>query len=715
MSHTIRYTLHHIPFLRLLLPFAVGIVWHYYNPSAWAIYIMCSLTLVCGIVGWIAHRRHIHRLQRWAFALATSAAMAGVGMTLCMTHTPRSCELPTSRHATLLVRIDQIPTERTYSYRTLACVVAAYENDSLKDVRIPLLLDLAKSFTASQLKGGDHILIKSDMQPIRNSSMPYSFDYAAYMKRQGILYRQYVADDAWQLSNHRTTPTLRNRAEVVQRQCVAAIERTELSPTNKALLSALLWGYKAELPETMRSYFSTAGLSHVLAVSGLHTGIIAFIVWLLLYPLRFTSLRNLRHIVTIVVLWGYAFITGLSPSVIRACIMATFVATAALINRRNTALNALCGAALLTLLAAPMQLFDIGFQLSYTAVAGILLITPHIDLARLREIHNPIPRYLSGIVAVSIGAQVATLPLAAYYFHYIPVWGLLSNILLVPLLPILVISALTLLLFNALHLPHEWLSHLTDALAHTLTQGAQAIASLPGAEIEGAYLSIPMLILYGIILGSIWIAMSRRTLRPLAVLLSAVIITQAISIALTLQPSNAQAIASSEGGHALLQMSDSRHNCIILTTDTTHTLPRSGEEWRINQRLDAQLIEQHDTIATPHIYATKPFIDYYGLRILWLDDNTWRYTHTAQLMPIEYLIVTEQYKGRIAPLLHNFAPRHIILTESIFASRADELQAECAALEIPCHNSHQDGVWQFPAPTPTHIKSQPLRKSKSIK
>ena len=707
MSHTTRYTLRHVPFLRLLLPFAVGIVWQYYYPTTWAIYIMCSTAIVCGIASWIAQRQLIHLLQRWTFALATSAAMAGAGMAVCMAHTPQPCDIEASHDATLLVRIDEMPIERTYTYRTRACVVAVCEKDSMRAVNTPVLLDLAKSFTATLLQGGDHILTKAALQPIRNSSMPYSFDYAAYMKRQGILYRQYVADDAWQLSSHRSAPTLRNRAEEVQRQCVAAIERTELSPANKALLSALLWGYKAELPETMRSYFSAAGLSHVLAVSGLHTGIIAFIVWLLLYPLRFTSLRYLRHIATIVVLWGYAFITGLSPSVIRACVMATFVATAALINRRNTALNALCGAALLTLLAAPMQLFDIGFQLSYTAVAGILLLSPHIDLARRREIYHPIPRYLSGIVAVSIGAQVATLPLAAYYFHYIPVWGVLSNILLVPLLPLLVISALTLLMLNALHLPHEWITQLTDTLAHALTEGAQAIASLPGALIEGIYLTLPMLALYGIIIGATWYALSRRTLRPLVVALSGIVITQVIAIVITLQPSTPQVLASSENGHAILQIADAQHNCIILTTDTTHAMPRSGEEWRINQRLKAQIVTTHDTIATPHIYATKPFIDYYGSRILWLDDNTWRYTHTGQPMRIDYLVVTEQYKGRIAPLLNNFDPQYIVLPESIFATRAEKLQAECATLDIPCHNSRQEGVWQLPAPTPTHAITNP--------
>ena len=695
MNNTPRYTIAHIPFLRLLLPLAIGIVCGHYTACVGGIYVCAFVATAGGVVAWMTRHNRLKRLHHWAFFTSATMAMAGLGMFVYM-HSQPDEELPCTTSSTVAIaRIEDAPIKKQYSYQVNATIIAMDDSSCTHTAHIPVLLNIKHSYTADGLLAGDIIMFLPRLQRIESSALPDAFDYAQYMKMQGVVFRQYLADGEWQQSAYTATPTLRQRAQRVQAGCVESLRNSGLSTENIALLSALLWGDKTNLPATTREYFSAAGLSHVLAVSGLHTGIIALIISCLLYPLRYTGLRKLPYALTIATLWVYAFITGLSPSVVRACIMATFVGTAVLINRRNTALNALCASAVCVLLFDPMQLFDIGFQLSYVAVAGILLFSPYFDLARILDIRNFIARAILQSVSVSTAAMIATTPIAAYYFHYIPVWGLLSNIIFVPLLPYLVVATLALQLCCAFHWPHQWLLQATDRLTQILTDGANFIAGLPSATIDGIWLSPLFLILYFAITICLWHILSRRTLRPCLPLLILFITLQILLIYQSAKPSASLAFVAQERNYTHLQLADNARHCYIISTDTTSALPRQGEEWRIREQLHTNIVNRNDTVRTTHIYIALPFIQYYDSRLLWVDDNEWRYTHTSQPIHIDYAIITEQYKGKIKPLTATFDIDTIILAASIFPPKAKQLRQECATIGIGCYDTGEADVWLY--------------------
>ena len=695
MHPTPRYTLSHVPFMRLLIPLMTGIVWQYVSPSIYTIYIWSGVAIACSVCAWIVRKHTFSTLRKVSFSASIFAAFTAIGMGVCSYNIP-TYTLPDVDDSTIAIaRIEKMAAEQEHSYSTEATIVALNDSSTLHHTNIKILLNLQKSFTAQNLQGGDLIIFHPDLHAIASSSMPYAFDYAQFMARKGILYRQYLADDAWQLSQHKAATTLQHRAMKMQQQCIATLQRCNLSDENIGLLSALLWGYKANLPSTTRQYFSAAGLSHILAVSGLHTGIIALILWLLLYPLRYTSMRHIRGIVTLVLLWVYAFITGLSPSVVRACIMATFVGVAGMLNRSNTSLNALCGSAVMVLLMAPMQLFDISFQLSYTAVAGIIILSPHLNISNYLNSHNTILRYITGLASASFAAQIATAPFAAYYFHYIPVWGLLSNLLFTPLLTPLMLMALGMQAFECLHIPHAWLDNATDATAQLLCSGAQAIASLPGASIEGIWVTLPMLLLYGTMVIAVWYAILQRSLAPISLAIASFIGMQSIVLYDTLSTSSPVALLPAEREYTHIQLADNNRNCFIINTDTCNTTPATGSEWRTREHLTTHHITTTDTIATEHIYIALPFIEYYGTRILWVDDNTWRYCHTDNPISVDYAIITEQYKGHIDALLKNFNIDNIILSASIYPDKAQELTQECLHHNISTHDTRTAGLWSI--------------------
>lgn len=698
MPHIALLTFNHIPFLRLLLPLATGIVIQYIYNSIATIVVCGILLIVCGILTLLHSKNRLSSVYRRCFFLLTCSTMAIAGMISYNIATTINT-LPTiAPDSIAIARVDGLPTEREHSYQTHCTIIAINDSTTSRPADIPILLNIEKSHTARSLQGGELILFHPDLQPIEGSAIPHAFDYARHMALQGTYYRQYLRDDEWQHTSHIDASSWQHRALRLQSSCINNLYQSSLTHEQASFLSALLWGYKANIPESTRQIFSVAGLSHILAVSGLHTGIIAFILWLLLYPLRWLSFNHLREIIALLLLWGYAFVTGLSPSVVRACTMATFIGVAHIMHRRNTSLNALCGSAVIVLLAAPAQLFDIGFQLSYTAVAGILLLSPYLDIARLYDVRNNMVRYVSGSIAVTLAAQLATTPLAAHYFHIIPIWGLISNIFLLPLLPLLILSALVMQLCVAIDIECKLMTMFTQELTNILLNGAQSIASLPIAHISNIAITPPMLVFYSFILIAIWYALSRRSLRPLTIIAISVIAMQAISLYYSLQPSTPMAIVPAERSSSNIQLSNASHNCIIITTDTMQHLPRNGEEWRIMERLSPRIVTHNDTIAIDNIYTALPFIQYYYKRMLWVDDNSWRYCSSDSCMSIDYAFITEQYTGHIAPLLNTFDIDSIILSATIFKDRGTQLQNECQQLAIGCYNIATDGAWIMPIP-----------------
>ena len=217
-----------------------------------------------------------------------------------------------------------------------------------------------------------------------------------------------------------------------------------------ALISAITLGERDALDSDLRQSFAAAGAAHVLAVSGLHTGIIYIVVvslltcfglWRPLYEQRIR--RALLSSCIIAVMWAYAFITGLSPSVMRAALMLTIIQVGWICRRQSLSFNTLAAAACICLWIDPLSLFSVSFQLSFAAVAGILLFVPHFN--SLWRVHSKFTRFMRDLVTVSATATIGTLPVSLYYFSQVARFFLLTNLVVLPAAYVLVISGLLVL------------------------------------------------------------------------------------------------------------------------------------------------------------------------------------------------------------------------------------------------------------------------------
>ena len=279
---------------------------------------------------------------------------------------------------------------------------------------------------------------------------------------------------------------------------ISEIFSTHLSTDTSAICKALCIADKSELTSTIKKEFSRAGASHILAVSGMHVGIIFTAISTLLGLIsKRRNYTNISNLVGIIFLWFYAFICGLQPSIVRACTMFTVPIIAKILNRDNISFNCLLFTAFCMLIYDYSYLFNIGFQLSFLAVAGILLFQERIF--NIFPLQNKILIWLWSMTSVSIAAQITTLPLTIYYFHNIPVLSLISNLFIIPLSTLLIYSSSIFLSLSYFPNNH-FIILITNKLSHALTSVIKYFSDISFAVVEHINISIFQVILLYLII-----------------------------------------------------------------------------------------------------------------------------------------------------------------------------------------------------------------------
>ncbi len=304
--------------------------------------------------------------------------------------------------------------------------------DTLTSVRANLLLYLPNDLAGQAVRYGDRLLCQTNWQPIAPPRNPHAFDYRGFLARRHIHHQAFIADGAFiRLDSLQGNPIL-GMAYQWRAQLLRALHRHLPAKEQQSVAAALILGYKQGLSEDVKNAYSATGAMHVLAVSGLHVGlvwaIIAFCLrWL---PTHRPLFKVLRTLLTLMALWGFALLTGASPSVLRATTMFSFILVGRMLQREGSIYNTLAASAFCLLLFDPQLIFQIGFQLSYAAVASIVYFYPKIY--PLWHINNRLGDWTWQLVALSIAAQLGTLPLSLYYFHQFPLYFWLSGIVVVP-------------------------------------------------------------------------------------------------------------------------------------------------------------------------------------------------------------------------------------------------------------------------------------------
>ncbi|MCX8148839.1 ComEC/Rec2 family competence protein [Thermaurantimonas aggregans] len=294
------------------------------------------------------------------------------------------------------------------------------------------ILYIKKDSIIQAIIPGDYIIAISKVQPIENTTIPFAFQAKNYYETKGISHACYLTSKSILFHKKEDKFNLYKIAYEINQKIVKTILRWSINKDAREVLIALLTGSKDYLTEEIRTTYSDTGTIHVLAVSGLHTGLIYVLFASLLALIFGSKLRILRGFLLISILWFYALFTGLSPSVVRAATMFTFIEFGQNLKRKTGIYHSLCLSAVLLLSTSPLLLFDIGFQLSYAAVYGIVSTSNFFNKI-LSISDNFLLKKISEILSVSLAAQLFTFPFTVFYFSKFPTWFFIANLYAIPL------------------------------------------------------------------------------------------------------------------------------------------------------------------------------------------------------------------------------------------------------------------------------------------
>lgn len=313
-----------------------------------------------------------------------------------------------------------------------------------------------------------------------NSPIPFVADYERRLLNMGVAMQAIAESDNFHSGHVLNTP--RGWARHANAMFQQRLASSNVNYQTFCIIDAIVLGNATEFPRADRNVYSSAGLSHLLALSGTHVALLSSLILIILWPLYVARRTTLRLLLTIVILWAYAFLTGLSPSVLRSVIMATTVMALRICQRRQSPLNTLALAAFIILLLSPRDIYTIGFQLSFLAVLGIILYYPLINPPNLSQRHLWLHRLWS-YPAICLSAVLFTSFASVYHFHTFPVYFLLANLLVFPLVPVLMVSGIMVVAFPHIPIFVQCASWCTSALNWV----SLTVASSPQASIGSLY------------------------------------------------------------------------------------------------------------------------------------------------------------------------------------------------------------------------------------
>jgi len=404
-----------------------------------------------------------------------------------------------------LAEVCQKPSEKAKTFQTILLIQNKTQAKPEKVTAYFSKENFDRSITT-----GDQLVILTRPQEIRNAGNPFEIDYQSIMHQRGIWFSVYLPEGTYLKTGSHTT-RLTYWAEQTRDKLISMLTSAIPEREERSVVSALTLGYRSEIDQNTLDYFASTGAMHVLSVSGLHVALIYFILGFLLSFLKRGKVGSIVfYLVMISFLWIYAFITGFSPAVQRSTVMFSFVIIGDSIRRPVNIYNSLTASALFLMLLNPDVIYDIGFQLSYLAIFGIVLIQPVIN--SLFEVKNPILKWTWSLLTVSVAAQITTFPLSIFYFNQFPNLFWLSSFVVIPVTTFIIWLTLAFFIFSPLHAFSMILGKLIQIFTHFMLGSLKWMDALPFALWKGIVITpVQVWLLFGCISAVVIFVYSKKS------------------------------------------------------------------------------------------------------------------------------------------------------------------------------------------------------------
>jgi competence protein ComEC len=472
-----------IPFLRLGLPLCAGIVSGLYiRPDSAFLYISL-LFIISGFASSLFFNKY-QTNQFYGLTFTFSLFLCGL---VLYNFEKTSLSTLKSEKSTFLCTLNDYPEEKANTYLMTVKLNRKLLPGSTEKIKGCLMLYCKKDSSLSEFIPGDILLLQCTPMEIENRGNPCEFDYKFFMENQGTRYYAFINNNDFLRHIIPKNRLLIHRALMTREKIISMFRERGITGERLALVSAITLGQKRMLDPDQKLNFIKAGVMHIMAVSGLHAIILSLFIFNLLFFMK-GRLNLLRVIITIIILWAFAFITGLTPSVLRATLMYSFLQAGKLMKRPANSINLVLASAFVLIINKPSVIYDAGFLLSYSAV--IYIISFYKGFYQLLLFKNWLADKIWQSAAVTIVAQAGTLPLTILLFNRFPTYFILANITIVPISNLLIITGCFIPMFFHIRFLSTYLALLLNYLTG-LTEKLTAIAaSLPYSSIENIGLTL---------------------------------------------------------------------------------------------------------------------------------------------------------------------------------------------------------------------------------
>lgn len=358
---------------------------------------------------------------------------------------------------------------------------------------------------------GTQLVVSKQLTDIETPTIPGQFDAKQYFGRQGIRFQQFIPKGQFQFLSEKKPQWLRSKALWTREWMATTIRNSMPEEGDAHLMSALLLGVKRNIDPELKVAFSAAGISHILAVSGMHVGLIfIFLLWTFSWLKSIKGGHYLFSITIISCLWFYALITGFSPSVLRAVTVFSILQAGELLRKPSWPINGLCLATVILFCFDSNLVYDVGYQLSFTAVYGIVSFQRPIQ--QLFWTKNKVLAYFWNGTALTLAATLGTFPLILYYFHQFPVYFIFANLIAVPLANFIIYGGIGLLVLSPFPAIGQWLGWIIHWLIALFTGFIKLICTLPFSTIQSIFFPIWFLgfLFAGLIFFQLWLRLEKE-------------------------------------------------------------------------------------------------------------------------------------------------------------------------------------------------------------
>ena len=540
------------------------------------------------------------------------------------------------------------------------------------------LLNVKKDSLFQALKVDDVLIASASLNAINRPLNPHQFDYKAYLEQQYI-YHQIFADHTQLLALPSDTRTIFGYAAQLRTRINSQLKFYNFKSDELALINALLLGQRQDISKDILNSYSKAGAIHILAVSGLHVGIV-----LLLLNSVFKPLEYLRHgkliktLLLVAILWGFAVVAGLSASVTRAVMMFSIVAIGMNLNRPSNIFNTLAISVFFLLLFKPLFLFDVGFQMSYLAVIAIVSLQPL--LVKLWQPKLKPLNKLWQIFTVTMAAQIGVVPISLYYFHQFPGLFFLSNLVIIPVLGLILGMGIIIILMALLKILPFWLADIYGGMISIMNNFVRWIALQEKFVFTDLSFSLLQVLTSYLLIITLFLLSKKQNYKRLAMAMLSIMIFQSGMIFEKYMNHTEELIVFHKSRFSLLGLKENKVLTVFHNLDSiTSSKDNSIRNYKIGNSITKI---KEDTLVNLYILHNKKLLIIDSLGVY----------NVPELNP-DYLVLRNSPRINLMRVLDSIKPKLIIADGSNYKSYLQRWEATCIKQKVPFHLTSREGAF----------------------